>query len=158
MGGRIIKRSVGKVTYDLNPERLAGALLTATVPDNSDNNYLMRNLKANFVISLDYDIWRVGTRSENVKTTGLNKRDTIALLKQVIRYIDEEEEYFKQYYKVAKFGITDLIKNIFKAIIPFGSYNSIIYRMRIQNLNSHIHYINHEVLRGLIAWAADSID
>lgn len=158
MGGHIIKRSVGKVTYDLNPERLAGALLTATVPDNSDNNYLMRNLKANFVISLDYDIWRVGTRSENVKTTGLTKRDTIALLKQVIKYIDEEEEYFKQYYKVAKFGITDFIKNIFKAVIPFGSYNSLIFRSRIQNLNSHIHYINHEVLRGLIAWAADSID
>ncbi len=159
MKGRVIHKAEGTVTYDLNPEKLTGAILTARVPDNSDNNYLMRNLKANFVVQFNHDAWSLTEKADSGSVRSLSKKECIQLLEDVIKHIDEQEHTFKVYYKVAKLGITDILKGTAKTLLLgiVGGYNSLIFRGRVQDINTKIVYMNNAVLRGMIAWAASSI-
>lgn len=162
--GRIIDRDEDSVTYDINPDRLTGARLNLTIPNNSDSNWFMRSIKSNFVVSLDTNInYSLTPKAMDLSVKSLNRKECIDLLTSVIKHIDEQESLFKHYYKNAKIGILDIFKSYFKmggvptvvGIIP--AMNSMIFTGRIQDINSRLHYINRSCLRGLIAWAASSL-
>ena len=159
MNSRVIHKAEGTVTYDLNPDKLTGAILTARIPDNSDNNYLMRNLKANFVVQFNHDMWNLTEKAGSGAVRSLSKKECIQLLEDVIKHIDEQERTFRIYYKAAKLGITDILKGVGKTLLLglVGGYNSLIFRGRVQDINTKIVYMNNAVLRGMIAWAASSI-
>lgn len=159
LNGRIITRTEKSVTYDLNPDKLNGAILTVKMPTNSNNSYLMRNIKANFVITLDYNQYTQYEKSQGIAAKPLTKRESIDLLKEIIKYIDEQDYLFREFYKEAKITFKDVIKNIFKSLLGFIllGYNTVIFRGRVQNLNSKIHFINREVIKGLITWASSSV-
>lgn len=164
MDGKIIDKKAGKVTYDLNPNRLNGYPITITVPDNSQSNYVMRNLKTNFVVSAGMDDFNSsldgGYGETNVRP--LTKKEAEELCKAVIEFIEKENNNFRKYYSESKVGFTDILKIIGKSIVagPLGLLvyvNSLVYRGRIQNLNTRLHYINRGVIRGLLAWVASSM-
>ena len=165
MDGKIINKTSGRVTYDLNPERLNGAMLTITVPDNSDNNWVMRNLKANFVISSSDD----GQGSSNdtafseISVRALNRKECEALLVDLIKYIDNEGRIYRAYYDNATTSIFEMMKIIGKSLVflPISNLvliNSVVYRTRIDTITNRIQLINRGVLRGLMAWVASSMD
>jgi hypothetical protein len=160
MHGKLLSRENGRATYDLNPEQVTATAMTVTIPDSSDSNYIMRNLKANFVVRSDYDMLRITAKSQGFDVKPLSKSECVSLLNDVIQHINSEEALFKEYYKTAKVGLTDILKNVGKTwlLSPLAGYNSSIFRSRIQQLNTNLHYINQEALRGLIAWAASSLD
>lgn len=157
--GRIIKEDEKSATYDLNPEKLNGALLTLKIPTHSENGYIVRNLKANFVVKSEYNIWTYAEGSHGVVAKALTKKECISLLEDVIKHIEENESLFKLYYKDARFGISDFLKFLVKGFlpIPYLWLNSLIFRARMDELNMKTHDINNKVLRGLIAWAASSV-
>jgi hypothetical protein len=160
LDSKVIVKTTTSVTYDLNPDKLTGGILTLKIPADSDNGYLMRNLKANFVVYADYNIWRVVEKSQGLENKSLSKKECIELLEEVIKHIEDQEHLFKLYYNDARVDITDFLKQMGKSLI--GSwvlgYNSIIFRSRIENVALKIHHLNRQVIRGLIAWAASSMD
>jgi len=119
----------------------------------------MRNLKANFVVQFNHDMWNLTEKADSGAVRSLSKKECIQLLEDVIKHIDEQEHTFKIYYKTAKIGVTDILKNVGKILLlgVVGGYNSLIFRGRVQDINTKIVYMNNAVLRGLIAWAASSI-
>lgn len=164
MDGKIINKTKNRVTYDLNPERLNGAILTVTIPDNSDNNYVMRNLKANFVISTSDD--GQGTANDvaysDISVRSLSRKECISLLEDVIKYIDHEGRLYRAYYNSATTGILDILAIIGKSILagPLALLvyiNSLAYRYRVDLIAIRIQLINRAVLRGLLAWVASSM-
>ena len=97
-------------------------------------------------------------RPTNISAKALSRKECIDLLTSVIDHIDEQERLFKLYYKDAKIGLGDIFKMFFK----MGGglifvINTFIFRNRMQDMNSRLHYINRACLRGMIAWAASSI-
>ena len=164
MDGKIINKTKGRVTYDLNPEYLNGVLLNITIPDNSEDNYAMRNLKANFVISTSDD----GQGSSNdiafsdTAVRALNRKECEALLTDLLKYIDNEGRIYRGYYDSSTTGILDILKIFGKGVVvaPIGNLiiiNSLIFRGRIDSIAIRIHLINRGVLRGLLAWVASSM-
>lgn len=178
MHGKIVNKKDGKVTYDLNPEALNGSLIFVTVPEDSQSNYIMRNLKSNFVVtttmSNHYGALNGGYTEVDVRS--LSKKEAIEVCKAVISFIETENNTFRQYYKETKIGFMDILKTLGKSVITaetgmlatgsmvggtiafFAMYaNSLIFRARMQDIISRIHYINRGVIRGLLAWSASSM-
>lgn len=116
----------------------------------------MRNIKANFVVSAS--VKNVDTQDIEIKP--LNKKECIELLESVIKHAEEQEHLFKLYFKDAGISTGNLLKIIAKSLFfsNIAGINSLVYRSRMSIINSKIHYINRDVLRGLIAWAASSMD
>ena len=157
--GRVVDKDEDSVTYDLNPMKLTGARLRLTIPNTSDSNWFMRSIKANFVVSADTNInYSLVPKATDISAKALSRKECIDLLTSVIDHIDEQERLFKLYYKDAKIGLGDIFKMFFK----MGGglifvINTFIFRSRMQDMNSRLHYINRACLRGMIAWAASSI-
>ena len=157
--GRVIDKDESSVTYDLNPQRMTGARLNLTIPNTSESNWFMRSIKANFVVSADTNIdYSLTPKATNLSAKALTRQECIDTLTAVIGHIEEQESLFKLYYKDAKIGVVDILKTMFK----MGGglifvLNTLIFRTRMQDMNSRLHYINRACLRGLIAWAASSI-
>lgn len=152
MGGRIVKREDGKVTYDVNHNKLCGLDLFLTVPENSDSSYLMRNLKANFVVKAKTENSRVLTAKLNHSVKSLNKKECINLLNSIISFVDKEKNVYQDFYKEAKLSLDS-----FKFLIPIVGYNKLLFKAKINDLNSVIHFVNLTVLRGLMTWILRSI-
>lgn len=151
MNGKIIKRENGKVTYDINKEKLCGLDLTITVPDNSDSNYIMRNLKANFVVDSDFGDQRAFNTRLDHKVKPLNKKEALEVLNSIIKFVDKESKAYSTYYNEAKLKLDS-----FKYLVPIVGHNKLIFRAKINNLNTIIHYLNLTVLRGLMTWVLKS--
>lgn len=152
MSGKIIKREDGKVTYDVNISKLCGLDLYLTVPENSDSNYLMRNLKANFVVSVKMDNERTLTAKLSHTCKSLNKKESIEVLKNIIKFTEQESKIYQSYYKEAKLKLDS-----FKYLIPVVGHNKLIFKAKIHNLNTVIHYINLVAFRGLMTWVLKSM-
>lgn len=164
MDGRIINKTDSKATYDLNPENLNGSRFYVTIPDNSDNNWVMRNLKANFVLSTSDDGQGTGNDVAYSETDvrPLNRKECEALLTDVLKHIENEGRVYRTYYNDATTGLMDVLKIVGKSVVfaPIGNLvymNSLVYRARIDSIAARIQLINRGVLRGLLAWVASSM-
>ena len=167
MKARLINQRNGKATYDLNPEMINGFPLTITIPDDSESNYLMRNLKANFVVSVGLDgfDYSLDGGYSDVNVKALTKKEATELCKAVIQHIDEVNGDFRKFYSESKIGVTDIVKIVGKTLVsgiippmlPLVYVNSLVFRSRMQDINTRLHYLNRGATRGLLAWAASSI-
>ena len=160
MSGRIISKDKDSVTYDLNPMRLVGAVIELTIPNNSDSNYYVRTFKSNFVVSANVSSFSIHDTATDFNVKPLSKAESIRLLQSVINHIDEQKDAYEKFYMEAKVKGSDVFKNLAKFFTTFivGSYLSNIYRMRIQDINTRIHYANNACIRGLILWVSESIE
>ena len=160
MAGRIISKDEDSVTYDLNPSKLVGAVIELTIPNNSDSGYYARTFKSNFVVRANVSSFSIHNTVKDFDVKPLSKAEAIQLLQSVIKHIDEQKDAYEKFYMEAKVKGSDILKNLGKFFTTFiiGSYLSNIYRMRIQDLNTRIHYANNACIRGLILWASESIN
>ena len=164
MDAKIVNKTNDRVTYDLNPRRLNGAMLTITIPDSSESNWVMRNLKANFVISSSDD--GQGTANDiatsEISVKALSRKECEQLLEDVIKYTETEGRIYRTFYDNATTSVMEMLKMLGKGAVffPIGNLvftNSVIYRSRIDMVAQRIHLINRNVLRGLLAWVASSM-
>lgn len=177
MGNKVIARSNTSVTYDLNPDMLNGFTLTVKLPSES-GNYVMRNLKSNFVISSSSGFNLLGfvkrdNGANNIQS--LDKQTAIALLKEVISYTKSIKNEINNYTKKTSMSAGEVLKLIGKSIfggtvtnlvrVTTGNLgaelilvNSLVYRIRVNQIANTLSHITTTVLRGLVAWAVDSAD
>ena len=173
MESSLITKNENTAVYDLNPGKLTGSELVLTVPAHSENIWLTRSIKANFVVSVKSPPWSFEKKKLDKPVNSLSQSECIDLLKSVVKHIEAKEAQYQYLYKQGILGVMELVKIYFKgdtfAFLAarvawslaslaawFAIINALVFRKRMDFINHEIHSINSHCLTGLIAWAASS--